>query len=87
MLARMQRVSGRQVILSTHSVEMLTDEGLGLDEVLLLIPRAEGTEVQAAQTFQDVRAILEGGGTLADAVLPITRPADARQLTLFGDRR
>jgi len=85
MLARMQRRTGRQILLSTHSSDMLVDEGIGLDEVLLLIPGAEGTTIQRAQDFAEVSALLRGGATLADAVMPITRPRDAAQLTLFGD--
>ena len=85
MLARMQRQTGRQIILSTHSTDMLTDEGIGLDEVLLLIPGAEGTDVRPAQAFGEVKALLDGGATLADAVIPITRPRDAAQLMLFGE--
>jgi hypothetical protein len=38
MFARMQRRSGRQVMVSTHSTDLLRDEGIGLDEVLLLLP-------------------------------------------------
>ena len=43
MFARMQRRSGRQMIVSTlDSVELLRDEGIGLDEVLLLTPSPKG---------------------------------------------
>ncbi len=48
MFARVQRRTGRQIIMSTHSPDLLRDEGIGLDEVLLLRPRAEGTDVQPA---------------------------------------
>jgi predicted ATPase len=84
-LARAQRRTGRQVFLSTHSPELLYDEGIGLDEVLLLMPGLEGTEVTPAASHQDVRDLLEGGVSLADAVIPKTRPPRAAQLTLFGD--
>ena len=85
MFARVQRRTGRQIILSTHSPDLLRDEGIGLDEVLLLRPGSEGTEVTPAGAFQDIRDLLQGGMTLADAVIPKTRPARADQLTLFGD--
>jgi len=85
MLARAQRRTGRQVFLSTHSPEMLRDEGIGLDEVLLLIPSAEGTEVRLASSYLDIRGLLEGGLSLADAVIPKTRPEHAAQLPIFGD--
>jgi predicted ATPase len=85
MLARIQRRSGRQVLISTHSTDLLEDEGIGLDEVLLLIPGAEGTSVKRGSEFKEIEALLDGGSTLADAILPKTRPADARQLTFFGE--
>jgi len=50
MLARVQRRTGRQIFLSTHSPELLRDEGIGLDEVLLLRPGTEGTEVSVASS-------------------------------------
>jgi len=79
MLARVQRRTGRQTFLSTHSPDLLRDEGIGLDEVLLLIPGREGTEVKTAASQQDIRALLEGGLSLADAVIPRTGPEQAAQ--------
>jgi predicted ATPase len=84
--ARVQRRTGRQILLSTHSADLLRDEGIGLDEVLLLNPSSEGTEVKAAKDISEIEALLQGGMTLAEAVIPHTRPKKAEQLTLFGDR-
>jgi predicted ATPase len=83
MFARVQRRSGRQVLVSTHSSEMLWDEGIGLDEVLLLLPGEEGTTVQPASDFDDIKILLEQGYNLADAVIPHTRPEKAHQLFHF----
>lgn len=85
MLARVQRQTGRQIFLSTHSPELLRDDGIGSDEVLLLLPGTEGTEVIPAGSSQEIRDLLEGGLSLADVVIPKTRPEHAAQLTLFGD--
>jgi len=85
MFARVQRRTGRQIILSTHSSDLLRDDGIGLDEVLLLRPTQEGTEVTPAGKFQEIRDLLNGGMTLADAVIPKTRPEKAEQLPLFGE--
>jgi len=84
MFARIQRSSGRQILLSTHSTDLLRDQGIGLDEVLLLEPATEGTAVEAATNFKDIRRLLEGGVALGDAVMPRTRPRNAEQLMLFG---
>jgi predicted ATPase len=85
MFARMQRRSGRQMIVSTHSNELLHDVGIGVDEVLLLTPAREGTKVTAAEGFPEIRSLLDGGSTLSEAVMPLTRPKAAAQLALFGD--
>lgn len=85
MLGRVQRRTGRQIFLSTHSPELLRDEGIGLDEVLLLRPGTEGTEVSPASSHADIRNLLEGGLSLADIVIPRTRPEQAGQLSLFAD--
>jgi len=85
MFARMQRRTGRQVMISTHSADMLHDRGIGLNEVLLLEPAAEGTTVHAAVDIEEAQALLEGGLTLADIVIPRTRPREVEQLARFGD--
>lgn len=72
--------SRRQLLISTHSADLLRDEGIGLDEVLLLIPGGEGTSVRTASSFNDIKHLLEGGVSLADAILPHTRPAKPEQL-------
>ncbi len=85
MFARMQRRTGRQVMISTHSADMLHDRGIGLNEVLILEPAAEGTTVHAAADVAEATALLEGGLSLADIVIPRTRPREVEQLTRFGD--
>lgn len=85
MFARIQRRTGRQIILSTHSADLLRDEGIGLDEVFLLAPGKEGTEVSAASTLAEIKELLEGGVSLPDAIMPRTKPDRAEQLTLFAD--
>jgi len=86
--ARLQRRTGRQILVSTHSYDLLRDEGIGLDETILLLPDVEGTTVQTAGSFREIRALLEGGLTMAEAVLPKTAPTNMEQLLFaFGDDR
>ena len=85
MFARIQRRTARQIFISTHSPDLLRDDGIGLDEVLLFIPEKEGTMVSAATAHKDIQQLLQGGLSLADVVIPKTRPEKAQQLTLFGD--
>jgi predicted ATPase len=85
MFARIQHRTGRQILISTHSPDLLWDEGIGLNEVLVLLPKREGTAVRPASAFDQIVALLEGGVSLADAVMPKTRPETAEQLALFGE--
>ena len=87
MLGRVQRKTGRQLLMSTHSVDLLRDEGIGLDEVLLLKPGREGTAVFPASSLADVPAFREGGVGLDEIVIAETAPYQVEQLSFFGDRR
>ena len=83
MFARVQSGTGRQIVVSTHSSDLLRDTGIGLDEVLLLRPEAEGTIIESAASLQEISLLLSGGIPLADVVLPYTRPSRVDQLALF----
>jgi len=75
----------RQIILSTHSSDLLRDGGIAADEVLLFIPSPEGSDVKVGADIDEVRQLLEAGLTAAEVILPRTGPADAIQLSLFGN--
>ena len=84
MFARIQRRSGRQIVASTHSTDLLRD-GVGMNEVILLEPRQEGTSAKTAAEFDEIRELMDSGINLADIVMPRTRPAQAEQLSFFAD--
>lgn len=83
MLARMQTRNKRQVLVSTQSTELLQDPGIGVNEVFLLLPSAEGTEIRPASSFSEITALLAGGLSMGEAVMPKTRPGLAEQLSFF----
>jgi len=85
MVARVQRRAGRQLLISTHSFELLEDTGIDLGEVLLLRPARDGTAVSLASNNDQAKTLLDGGLTLAEAVMPLTRPDNVEQLPLFPD--
>ena len=74
--------SRKQVVLTTHSFELLSDPGISSDEVLLLTPNSEGTSVKSAANDAETKLQLEAGMTIADAVLPRTAPKNVYQLGL-----
>ncbi|HCJ09982.1 MAG TPA: chromosome segregation protein SMC [Clostridiales bacterium] len=86
MMARvLQRKKKRQVLLSTHSSDLLADEGIAPDEVLLFIPGGRGTEVRSGVRDSEVSRLLESGLTVAEVVIPKTSPRQAGQLSLFEE--
>ena len=82
---RIQNKKKKQVLISTHSADLLTDKGIGGEEVLLLIPESEGTKVHLALSVGDIKSLLETGLSVADAVLPRTEPKNIMQLSLFDE--
>lgn len=64
----------RQVVISTHSWDLLKDPGIDGREVLLLQPDVEGTKLVVASDVVEIRTLLETGMTVADAVIPHSRP-------------
>jgi hypothetical protein len=72
-----------QVIMSTHSVDLLSDKGIGGEEVLLLTPGSEGSKIAPASSVKEVRDLLVEGLSIADAVMPRTNPINIGQLDLF----
>jgi len=79
---RMTRTNKRQVLISTHSADLLSDKGVGDEEVLLLNPDPEGTRVQRASENKEIRDLLDGGLSIGDAAFPYIDPQNAQQLLL-----
>ena len=84
LFARLGKRERRQVIVTTHSPDLLRDEGIGLNEVLLLQPSSEGTKVSAARDVGQIQTLVEAGISLDEAVVPVTSPPDAHGIALTG---
>ena len=79
-LSRVRRSGGPQVLLTTHSNEILEDPGLGKDEVVVLQPGEEGTEAHPAAAEPDIQELLDGGLCLAEILSPRTEPQAVQEL-------
>lgn len=84
MIARMQRNSGRQVLITTHSEAITGGSGIGLSEVHRLIPGLDGTTIETAGDNERVRQLVASGLTVGEAVMPLAKPHDVEQLSLFN---
>jgi predicted ATPase len=78
-IAKAARRSRRQSLITTHSVDLLSD-GVDLSEVYLLFPSPQGTDVIRGFEMKDVHALIEGGTPLGEAILPKTKAAQADRL-------
>jgi predicted ATPase len=76
----------RQIIVSTHSDHLLSDEGIAPEEVLLLEPTSEGTTVRIAAKDPNFSEMVASGSTVGEAALPRVAPADPEQLLLNFQR-
>ncbi len=87
MMAAIQNEHPRQILVSTHSDDLLRDEGIAPDEVLILRPAPGGTKVESGLEIEVVKQLLDAGLTMAEAALPMTQPSDVGKLSLFGEVR
>ena len=83
-IQRDRRKASRQIILSTHSPELLAGEGIGADEILLVTHSPNGSTIILGANRHEIVAELEAGLSMADVALPRTRPPALEQLLLWG---
>ena len=83
MFARMQHLSGRQVIATTHSSALLDDSGVGLAEVHRIVVDSNGSQVVTIGHDKRIAAQVEGGMSISEAVLPLLRPREIERLGSF----
>lgn len=74
LLHQMRKQKDRQAFISTHSAALLSDAGISLTEVLLLLPDKEGTAVTLCSNRKDAQTLLESGFTAAEIAIPESRP-------------
>jgi predicted ATPase len=83
LIHRLLRKRKRQVIISTHSYDLLSDKGIGGEETLLLTPGEEGTVVEDVASKAEIRKLLESGLSVGEAALSYTAPPEiSRGLTI-----
>ncbi|MDR1182219.1 MAG: AAA family ATPase [Bacteroidales bacterium] len=81
-IAKVQRSkkNARQVLITTHSYDILSNRGISPDEVILLENTAEGTSANTISNIEEVEPIIRSGLTIADAVIPYTKPKDIEKV-------
>lgn len=77
---RQRSGSLRQILISTHSLEMLQDESVAPEEVIRLEPTENGTILVLPDEAD--RQAMRAGLTAADVLMPKAAPRDVQQLLL-----
>lgn len=80
LIDRLQRKRSQQVFMSTHSYALLGNPGIDGRNVLILEPDVEGTHVRGIS--EDETKLLQSGLSIAEVLLPKTRPESAEKITL-----
>lgn len=86
-LLRIGYSNGRQVIVSTHSTEILMSEGIELKETLLFYPEKHGTKIMPASSISEMKTLVEGGLNLGLIVQSSTSPQDSDMISYFPSLR
>ena len=71
---------GRQVILSTHAEVLLADPGISPEEIFLVRPAQEGSEVIAGALHSQIQKLMSRGVLASEVVMPMSATS---QLQLF----
>lgn len=79
-LASAQRGSGAQILLTTHSPDLLEDEGIRPEEVLELDPTSDGTTGKTFDQIPDAMELLNSGLSLAEIVRARSAPPGIERL-------
>lgn len=81
-IAKLQKKKSgkRQVILTTHSYDLLNNKTIDPKEVIVLKPSDEGTELKTAMDIESIRSLIDAGFSIAEATHPTTQPKDIKRL-------
>lgn len=84
LIFRLKRHNPGQVILTTHSPELLSDPGIDGREVLLFLADARGSpKVTLAADLKEVQSLIDQGLTIGEIALPRSQPARIEELGFF----
>ncbi|WP_312048609.1 AAA family ATPase [Acinetobacter courvalinii] len=75
---RSNRKNKRQIFITTHSKDLLSNNGIDANSVLILQSEKEGTSIN--EVSETDKIALDAGLTVADVILPKTKPKNIEQL-------
>ncbi len=79
--ARSKKNAG-QLLITTHSNELLSDSGISQNEIVMIKPHAEGSDITNVSKIAEITALLDAGFSPSDAIIPNTAPQNVEQMAL-----
>jgi len=82
-IAKIQRSKkvAQQILITTHSYDILANTGISPDEVILLLNASGGTDVKKLTEINEILQIVNSGLSIADAVIPYTKPKNIENMS------
>lgn len=80
-IARSKKNQG-QLLITTHSNELLSDSGISYNEIVMIVPQSEGSNIKNVSEITEIKALLDAGFSPSDAILPSTAPQNVEQMAL-----
>ncbi|MFB6306673.1 MAG: AAA family ATPase [Flavobacteriales bacterium] len=77
---RKRKNQNRQVLISTHSYDLLDNESIGPNEIVILKPSNEGTEVKKANDIKEIIDMVEADFSPAESSLGYIKPEKIEEL-------
>lgn len=84
LFAVIQQKRRRQIIVSTHAADLFGDEGISLEEVLILKPEKDGTIVRSADKLDSIRMAFEAGVSLKEIIQGENQVKSAYKVARFA---
>ncbi|WP_288832550.1 AAA family ATPase [uncultured Corynebacterium sp.] len=84
MIARAQRGNSMQVVMTTHSPDLLDDEGVSAEEILVLEVGRDGTSGELLSEIDEIQAQLQGGLATSEILEARIAPVDLRPFISIG---
>ena len=82
MFARVTTARTRQVLITTHSYDLLQDEGIQPEEIITVEPSSEGSTIRTGADDPSAVAIAEAGGSAGEVLLASAISRGGAQLPL-----
>lgn len=80
---KVKKENKNQLLISTHSTDLLSDKSISASEILLLIPKKEGTIIQQVSGIIEIKSLIDLGLTPGEYIPHLSKANDLPEISLF----